>query len=67
MIVKVQRSINPRDKTIFVYDESGDVWWEGPMTNEHKQLLGDDLKAYFEAEIIHTKLHLGARVKKQDW
>jgi hypothetical protein len=72
MIVKIQQSLFSSDgvTSVMVYDENRDYHY---MTSKKKEvepiikLLGKRPKAYFEAELVNTRLQIGAEAPEQDW
>ena len=71
MIVKVQRSLTPRDRAALIYNKSKKIYYE---TYDPKEMtyvrsrLGNAMKGYFRAKIeANGKLTLMAQVEKQDW
>lgn len=82
MIVKIQRNlVGP--SSILIYDKPIESMADGMITDTHKvfhqvpmpeheitQLLGDDLKGYFEIDPRHLRenaVFLKKRVPDQDW
>jgi hypothetical protein len=72
MIVKIQASLASSDgvKSCLIYDKSRDVMYETSDPKETKPLLkllkGRD-KAYFNAEIVNTKIEVHEEEQYQNW
>ena len=76
MIVKVQRAL-AGSASILIYDQptkaahgvTHKIWAQLTMgENEIAEILGDDLKGYFEAHVDgDTMIGIGDRVEDQDW
>lgn len=77
MIVKVQRALYG-SPVILIYDQPKEIapnqvthtiWAQIHMEEaDIKEILGDDLKGYFQAEIDgDTMIGIGERVEDQDW
>ena len=69
MIVKVQRSleITATKAQMLIYDKTRKHQYQNDLTEEVKQLLGDRLKAYFNAELKNKNFILGEEVPIQNW
>jgi hypothetical protein len=69
MIVKVQRSIMPRDADCLIYNRAQSVMGQFPVTDEIREVMGDDMKGYFHAKCREGggKVELLRRAPDQDW
>ena len=55
---------------MLIYDEDRNYHYMTSKPHEVKpvlKLLGQKPKAYFEAEIVNTRLQIGAEAPEQDW
>jgi hypothetical protein len=71
MIIKVQRpraSTDPKSPWLF-YDKPRFFISEIPESDlaALRKKMGSAVKAYFESEIVGTKLVIGKRLKDQNW
>ena len=68
-IVKVQVPLISNDPAehALVYAEGRKRVVQQPLDYTTKQLMGDDSKAFFEAEFRRGKWTIGKRVKDRDW
>jgi hypothetical protein len=66
IIVKVQRSI-PAGGPYLVYDEAHSFVTFLEPSLEMEERMGDDLKAFFEAEVGPESVEFGARVGDKEW
>jgi len=74
MIVKVQRPVYPANGELLIYDKRRSFNIIVPPTAEILELMGDDLKAYFQAEAPKGRrpngkatIKLLHRVREQTW
>lgn len=72
MIIKIQQSLGGTNvlTSVFLYDETKEFMYETSNPEEVApvvELLGDRPKAYFEAEIVNTKLVINNEVDTPDW
>ena len=69
MIVKVQRSLCPPDVSCLIYNKDRDIMGEFPVTDEIRQVMGDEMKGYFHGKFIKKtgKVELIDRAPDQDW
>lgn len=72
MIVKVQASLASSDGTshCLIYDKSRDVMYETSDPEETKPILAllkGRPKAYFNAEIVNTRIQIHEEEQYQNW
>ena len=71
MIVKVQISqfTTGPETMVRIYDEDREFDVELPLSTcvGLDAVMGDDQRAFFEAEIIKDKIQLGRRLPEQGW
>lgn len=69
MIVKVQISLASSDnkKQMLVYNKSRNVMYEDAASPEILKLIRNRPKAYFNAEVVNTKIVLDDEVEQQNW
>jgi hypothetical protein len=48
-IVKVQKSLIPQGE-MMIYNEDNSVFYQGKLTKEIDEVMGEDLKKYFKAK-----------------
>ncbi len=68
MILKLQRSLFPRDSEVLVYNEDKSLFDQLPWCKEFEEMFGDDVKIYVHAHINENKiLVFGDDADWQDW
>lgn len=65
MIFKVQQALN--DNKVLVYNKDRSLYYQGNVPKDVKSLIGNKLKAYYEAKIKGEEIVLDYEVSKQDW
>lgn len=66
MIVKIQIAFN--DDSVLIYDESHEkVFEQIGLSNYFKDMMGDDMKKFFYAEIEGEKLYILEEAPWQEW
>ena len=65
MIVKCQLAFN--DDSVLIYDENKKYMCEGTATEDIKEMMGEDMKKFFYAEIIDKTLKLLEEAPFQKW
>jgi arabinogalactan endo-1,4-beta-galactosidase len=66
-IVKVQRPVSPPRGPWLIYGEGRKHIRYFEPCERMCAVMGDDFKAYFEAELIDDEWRTGKRVENQDW
>lgn len=67
MIVKVQRAITPHDGPILIYNQSRTFLTTQPLTSDWLELMGADLKAFFEIEVHDGVIVVSKKIEMQKW
>lgn len=69
MIVKVQLSLTTYEshQMVLIYNEDRSILWQGPASEEIKTAMGKELKRFFSARLVDTKIRLGREVQQQNW
>ena len=69
MIVKIQRSIFPNDRSLLIYDEARTVCVEAPVESLPPSMrMASGTKAFFYAELNKEgRLIVGEQVDDQPW
>ena len=69
MIVKVQLPLasNDAEPKALVYNKGRSHQFLLPITKDLKEMMGDDVKAYFDADYEEGKIELYKKVEPQDW
>ena len=69
MIVKVQKSIitNNSKPQVLVYSRDKSIFWQGSLSKEVDKFLNGKMKAYFDAEMIGTRIALNFEVEEKDF
>lgn len=74
MIVKMQQAISTTVKLssnqvqVLIYNEDKSILYEGALSKKDvKQTLGKRPKAYFEAELVDTRISILKEVEAQNW
>ena len=65
MIVKVQQGLN--NNNILVYNKDKSIFYEGKMPKKVKKIMGNQLKVYFDAQVVGSKISLNCPTGEQDW
>lgn len=58
---------NEKNPQVLIYDESREHLYQGDLTDDVKEMLGDKSKAYYNAEIRGTEFTIFNEVEQQDW
>ena len=72
MIIKVQRPLMTTDPSLpyLVYDKTRKHEYMIPkhqMDSKIVKLMANQLKLYFEAEVVHDTVYFGKMVEEQPW
>lgn len=67
MIVKIQRPIFPKGGPLLVYNKTRSFYAEMADTPALASILPDELKGYFDAELVGDELQIGDRVADRNW
>jgi hypothetical protein len=70
MIVKIQIPLNNQRGPFFIYDEGRTIALSLPQSDQTDHIieaLADDVRGYFEAELVNMQIIVGRRVDEQDW
>ena len=69
MIIKIQRSIvtNMPVPQVVIYNEDRSIFWQGPMPEDIKKLMGRYSKVYAKAKIVGTEVVVDRIIADQDW
>lgn len=67
MIVKIQREMSRADKTVLIYSRSRSIHRMEEFTDEHKRILGDELKVYYEISMTDGRINFLRPVATQNW
>lgn len=68
-IVKVSRSTFPNGNNFLIYNEIKKVWWQTTIEKSPylADLLGNEQKAFFYAQVTGNQVEIKERAPKQDW
>lgn len=69
MIVKIQRSIvtNHKRPQVLVYNKDRLIFWEGDLSKDVDEMMGERSKVYFDAKLEDSKVVINFEVEEQDW